>query len=218
MNRAAWFGCCAIVLVTMGGCASVFYQPTLSLGQSPLTIPARVKMNQFRDASPPDDKGMKVGGSSATEPGTMAGDLPTQITNAVLTDFSNNQVFERIQKRMETPDLILNGTIHRFYGKSGINTFGWITLPINIIWLLGLPMQSVYGAVDLEVSLQQPNGRPVATYRGKSEFSEYFSMYTNVQLASGTGLNKAFNVAIEQIRSQIMADVSKLSTQAVTRQ
>lgn len=219
MKRVAWLGWLgSLVLLVVSGCASISYKPSLSLGSSPSTVRARVQINQFKDASPPEEKGKKFAGFSATEPGTLAGDLATEVTNAVLIDFSNNQVFETIQKRMDKPDLILNGTIHRFYGQTGINALGLSTILVDVIWLFGLPIQSQYGAVDLEVSFQLPNGTPVATYRGKSEFSDSFSMYTNVALAIGTRLNKAFDDAAGQIRSQIVADANKLTARTAARQ
>ena len=193
------------------GCASISYKPSLSLGTSPSSVHARVQMNQLADASPPDEKETKFAGFAATEPGTLAGDLATEVTNALLTDFSNNQVFDTIQKRMTNPDLVMNGTIHRFYAQSGINALGWSTVWMDFIWLFGLPIQSQYGAVDIELTLQRPDGTTLGTYHGKSEFSESFSMYTNIQLAIGTRLNKAFDEAVGQIRSQLMNDTDKLA-------
>ena len=199
------------------GCSSISYKPSLSLGTSPTTVNARVQMNQLADASPPDEKEKKFAGFSATEPGTLAGDLATEVTNALLVDFSTNQVFDTIQKRMTNPDLIMNGTIHRFYAQSGLNALGWSTIVIDFIWFFGLPVQTQYGAVDIDVSLQRPNGVTVGTYRGRSEFSESYSMYTNIQLAIGTRLNKAFDEAVGQIRTQILNDQSKLTAQTDSR-
>src|SRR2546430_11141093 len=119
------------------GCASISYKPSLSLGTSPSSVHARVQMNQLADASPPDEKETKFAGFAATEPGTLAGDLATEVTNALLTDFSNNQVLDTIQKRMTNPDLVMNGTIHRFYAQSGINALGWSTIMIDFFWLFG---------------------------------------------------------------------------------
>jgi len=112
---------------------------------------------------------------------------------------------------MTNPDLVMNGTIHRFYAQSGINALGWSTVWMDFIWLFGLPIQSQYGAVDIELTLQRPDGTTLGTYHGKSEFSESFSMYTNIQLAIGTRLNKAFDEAVGQIRSQLMNDADKLA-------
>lgn len=210
MNRVIFITLCILASLLGSGCTSISYKPALSLGESQSSVQAKIQMNQLKDMSPPGDRETKAFGISATEPSTLAGDLSTEVTNAILTDFSNNQVFQTIQKRMEKPDLILNGTIHRFYGKAGINALGWVTLPVDIIWLFGLPIQDQYGAVDIEISIQTPKGSLVGTYRGKSEFSDNFSMYTNVMLATGTRLNKAFDDALRQIRSQILADKHKL--------
>jgi hypothetical protein len=95
------------------------YQPALSLGLSASTIHARVQMQDFLDASPPADKRHELLGSSATEPGTLAGDLATEVTNAVFTDFERNQLFTAIGKRLDAPDLIVTGSIRRFYGNAG---------------------------------------------------------------------------------------------------
>src|SRR5437870_5121493 len=111
----------APILVLVAGCASISYKPSLSLGPSPVTIHRKVQVDSFRDESPPRDKGRKVGGTSATEPGTMAGELGAEVTNAVLTDFNNNAVFETIRARVEDPDLIMRGTIRRFYGHAAPN-------------------------------------------------------------------------------------------------
>jgi hypothetical protein len=206
----------ALLVGVTVGCASISYKPSLSLGESPSSVHARVQMNQLVDASPPDEKEKKFAGFAATEPGTLAGDLSTEVTNALLTDFSNNQVFETIQKRMTDPDLVMTGTIHRFYAQSGINALGWSTIWMDPIWLFGLPIQSQYGAVDIELTLQR-GGTTLGTYRGKSDFSESFSMYTNIQLAIGTRLNKAFDEAVGQIRTQILNDASKLAARTDTR-
>ena len=194
------------------GCMSISYKPSVSLRESPRTIKATVKLETFADQTPQSDKERKVFGVSATEPGTLAGELVNEVTDAVLTDFNNNQVFETVKKRFENePDLIMKGTIRRFYGKVGPTTLMWITIPIDIIWFFGLPIQGDEGSVDLEVSIQRPNGTVLGTYRGQSQFSASYSMYTNPILGIGTKLNKAFSECIQQIRDQILNDEKKLS-------
>ena len=47
------------------------------------------------------------------------------------------------------------------------NGVGVITLPIWIIWFLGIPMQSSEGGVDLVVSVRRPDGTPLGTYSGQ---------------------------------------------------
>lgn len=203
--------CLALVAtILISGCASISYKPTVSLPDSPKTINARVKVEILVDKTPEEDKDSKVGGVSATAPGTLAGELGFEVTDAILVDFNNNQVFQEIKKRIENPDLIIKGSINRFYGKAGINELGWITLPIDIIWLLGLPIQTEEGMVDITVSVSKPNGTLVAEYNGKSEYTDTYSMYNNVTLNVPSKLNKSFSVAIKQIRDKMMEDEIRL--------
>jgi len=197
-------------LLLTPGCTPISYKPSLSLGESPTTVKCRVQIETFKDESPTADRGSKVAGTSATEPGTLAGDLAVEVTNAVLTDFSTNQVFESIQKRMDDPDLIMRGTIRRFYGHAGPNAIMWATIPVDIIWFFGVPIQSDEGAVDLEISFQRRDGSSVASYSGHSQFSAWYTIYTNPLLGIPTRLNKAFDQAVIQIRQQITADAEKL--------
>jgi len=197
------------LILTLASCASISYKPSLSLNESPKTIKVKALIETFIDESPAKDKTRKFGGTSAVEPGTISGDLATEVTNAVLTDFSINQVFKTIKKRIDDPDIIVKGNIRRFYAKGGPNTAFWITIPIDIIWLFGVPVLTNKGAVDLEISIYRPNGSLVGRYSAKSQFKESHSIYSDKRLAIGTQLNKAFSESISKIRQQILADESK---------
>ena len=134
------------------------------------------------------------------------------MTEAVLTDFNNNQVFETVKKRFEyEPDLIIKGNMRRFYGKAGPTTLMWITIPIDIIWFFGFPIFEDEGVVDLEVSIQQPNGAVLGTYNCQSKFSDSYSIYSNPTLGIGTRLNRAFSECLRQIRERILNDEKKYS-------
>ena len=204
------------VLALLSGCTSISYKPSLSLGPSLATIDRRVQIETFRDESPPGDRGKKVAGTSATEPGTLAGELSNEVTNAVLTDFHNNAVFKDVRRRLDAPDLVMRGTIRRFYAHAGPTPLMWATIPIDIIWFFGLPVQGDKGEVDLYVSLHRPDQSLVAEYHGRSEFSKWYTIYSNPVLGIGTRLNKAFDDAVDQIRRQMIADQAKLmaATQA----
>lgn len=67
-------------------------------------------------------------------------------------------------------------------------------------------MQSSEGEVDLEVSIRRPNGTVLGTYSGRSQFSDWYTMYNQPIYGVGTALNKAFNQAMQQIRDRILAD------------
>lgn len=195
------------------GCASINYRPVVSLGTSPKTIKANVKLETFVDVSPPSDKSSCFTGFSTCEPGTLEGELASDVTDAILTDFNNNQVFENLKKRYESqPDFVMKGTIHRFYGKYGSTPVFWLTIPVDIIWLFGVPIMSDDIMVDLEVSIERPDGSVVGIYRGQSAASKWYNMYQNVQFALPTRTNKAFSESVSQIREQILRDEAKFST------
>jgi hypothetical protein len=201
------------IVVLATGCSSMSYKPAVSLGISPQTIKANVQLETFVDQSPQSDKEGEFSGFSACEPGTLEGDLATDVTEAILTDFNNNQVFESIKMRFETePDLIMKGTIHRYYGKFGPTAAMWITIPIDIIWFLGIPVESDDGEVDLEVSIQRPDGTVLGIYHGQSSLSGSYSIYYNAALGLPTRLNEAFSESVAQIRDQILKDARKLET------
>jgi hypothetical protein len=168
----------------------------------------------FVDQSPAQDKETKPFGVSACEPTTLQGELTADVTDAVLTDFENNMVFSNIKQRFDTqPDLLMNGTIHRFYGTSAPDAAFWLTIPIDTIWLFGVPILHNKGDVDLEITLARPDGTVVGTYHGQADFSEFYSMYHNASFAVPTQLNNAFSQSIAQIRDQILKDSEKLTPQ-----
>ena len=211
MNKILLALALSVLVVSITGCASISYKPAISLGESPKTIKAKVKIDTFVDKTPADDKDAKVGGVSATAPGTLASSLDSEITDAVLSDFNNNQLFLETKKRIENPDLILKGNINRFYGKAGMNELAWVTLPLDILWLFGLPIQTDEGMVDITMQLTKPDGTLVGEYNGKYEYLDTFSMYNNPVLNVPSRLNKAFSEAVKQIREKILADDIKLT-------
>jgi hypothetical protein len=192
------------------GCTSVNYKPSVSLGMSPKTIKGSVKLETFVDASPSGDKSSVAFGVSTCEPGTLEGELVSDVTDAILTDFSNNQVFENIKKRPDgQPNYIVKGTIHRFYGKFGTTPVFWLTIPADILWLFGVPIMKDSIGVELEVSIERPDGTVIGNYRGQSSGSRWYNMYQNSQFALPTRTNKAFSESVAQIREQILKDEEK---------
>lgn len=212
MTYRFWLGF-SLIAVLLSSCTSVTYKPSLSLDKSPVKIKAKAQVEPFVDHSPRADKNRRIGGVSATEPKALAGDLTVEVTNAVVNDFLINGVFQEVGKNIDDPDLIVKGEIRRFYGKAGINNFGWLTYPANLmapIWILGLPVNSSEGAVDIVLTISRRDGALIGEYSGQAKFSDSYSVYSGETLAVGTRLNKAFNESIEKIRTQILADEQKL--------
>jgi len=202
---------CFVAAVALSGCTTISYKPSVSLSESPRTIRAKVQINKFTDQSPADDKDQKVAGVSCTAPGTLAGDLETEVTDAILTDFNNNQVFDTVKKKINDPDVILKGTINRFQGAVSPNAAFWVTLPIDLIWFFGIPITSEEIMVDLTIEAYKKDGSLIGKYSGISSFSDSLSMYNNPALAIPSHTNKCFSDAVKQIRDAMLLDESKLT-------
>jgi hypothetical protein len=202
--------CLIVTAFLISGCMSVSYKPAVSLGESPRTVNANARLEKFVDRSPASDQDTKFGGASATAPGTLAGDLETEITDAIFSDFSNNQLFASIKKRTDDPDLVLKGTINRFNGTSGPNAGFWATLPIDIIWFFGIPILSDDGVVDLTIEAYKRDNSLVGKYEGKCHFGENYTVYNNPIFGLQSRMNRCFSDAVKQIRDGIIADEGRL--------
>jgi len=149
------------------------YKPTLKMEHTVRTIPATVLVRPFADASPPEDKQAVSEWSLAqTGAGVMEGDLGALVTKAVIADFSATAVFRSIHRNQAHPDLVLSGTIRRFFGEVSLPS--WLRFP-GMSWMAHaywVPFQEWEGEVDLEVSLATPGGRVLATYRGRADYAE----------------------------------------------
>lgn len=212
-------GAVAILLLT--ACA-ISYKPTLKMEATFHTIPAKVLVQPLRDASPPDDKQDSTEASfSQTSPSMMEGDLGALVTKALVADFSATGVFQTLHRNQAKPDLILSGTIRRFYGQVSIPSWlhiSWMSWAAHAYWT---PFQQWEGEVDLELVLATPEGTVLGTYRGQADYSQvegrdhhYWSMPLYPAHAR---LNRAFTEAVEQIRDQIFGDREKLLA-AISRQ
>ncbi|MDE3018612.1 MAG: hypothetical protein KGI53_06305 [Nitrospirota bacterium] len=211
-SGAWWLLACTAVLLPA---CSVPYRPTLKMEAAIHTIPIKVLVRQLSDASPPDDKQASSEASlSQTSPGSMEGDLSALVTKALVADFSATGVFQTLHRNQPDPDLVLSGTIHRFYGQVSTPSWlhvSWMSWAAHAYWV---PFQQWEGEVDLELVLSTPDGRVLGTYRGQADYSQiedrhhhYWSMPLYPAHAR---LNRAFTDAVEQIRDQMFQDRDKL--------
>ncbi len=202
-------------LVLLTGCAALLftaclpYKPTLFLEKNFDTIPASVSVEALRDASPPDDK-EHVAEGVVSQTGLMEGDLSALVTQALVAGFSATSLFRSISNREAHPDLVLTGTIHRFYGQATVPS--WFVIP-GVAWAVNAfasPEQEWLGEVDLELTLAKPTGEALGTYRGHTtyrEMAESDSRYWSTPLyPAHARLNRAFTDAVQQIQEQILRD------------
>jgi len=202
------------VILFLTACA-VPYKPTLKLETTFQAIPARVLVQPLRDASPPDDKEDSTEASfSQTSSRSMEGDLSALVTKALVADFNATHVFRDLHRSQGNPDLILSGTIRRFYGQVSIPSWlrvSWMSWAAHAYWV---PFQQWEGEVDLELVLSTPDGLVLGTYHGQVEYRQvegrdrhYWSMPLYPAHAR---LNRAFTEAVEQIRDQMLLDRDRL--------
>ncbi len=204
---------CAVLCWVLALVACVPYKPALWLEKSPETIPATVKVQPLSDLTPPDDK-VPVADGVIAQTGTMEGDLSGLVTKAISADFSATAVFRSIRRNEDRPQLILGGTIRRFYGQAAIPF--WLRIP-GVNWMVNAlvsPVQAWQGEVDLEVTLATPDGRTVGTYRGRVQYQEIGDAdsrsWSMPLYPAHVRLNQAFTDAMAQIRDQILRDKATL--------
>ncbi len=210
LSLLVWMSCGTLLLS-----ACVPYKPTLFLDASPVTIPARVLVQPLRDASPQEDKEHATAQSfSQTSVDSLDEDLSALVTRAVIADFSTTSVFQSVAGTERTPDLILSGTIHRFYGE--VTLPSWAMIP-GVAWAVSVfwsPVQERHGEVDLELTLATPEGEILGRYRGCDKYGEVAGregrFWSMPVYPAHSRLNQSFTEAVRQIRDQMLDDRERL--------
>ena len=188
------------------GCQSLSYEPNATVGMSPEKIPLTVEVRTLKDVSPIEDRKRWLLGTAATAPGTLTGDLAEDVTKALIENLYFEGVFKDVKRKPKEPDIVLSGTLRRFYGKANLNTLGVITSLYAPLWLLGIPIYTSYGTVDLELTFDRPDGRRIAEYKSTVDFSELSSYWGNAELEIGTRLNRSFSEAVRDLREKMLKD------------
>ena len=161
----------------------------------------------------------QAGDGTITDPAYQDEPLADLVTTAILKDFRKNGVFDAIGRNTSSPDLVLQGEIHRFQER--VRSPRWLAIPLVnlLVMLFAAPVESHAVDVELELMLAYPDGTPLGQYRGQSQFTQEISVYDpEVWNAEGHRLNLAFTEAVRQIREQMLADekLMKASWRAVT--
>jgi len=202
--------CRALCLLTVAAalcaaCAAVRYQPSLVVGHVDEPIPVRVELRDLTDATPPEDARRTLGGTSATSHESLSGDLSIAVTDAILTNLRNDGFFTEVRRRAGAPDLVLSGTIRRFYGKSYVHPIGWLSS------LVGLPLFTSRGTVELELAFERADGQRVGAYHSEVSFAEWGTALDAPQRAIGARLDRAFGDAMRDLRAQMSRDRARLT-------
>ncbi len=207
-----------ILLLIFPGCVKYKgpgYTPNINLTKTSPSIPLKIDSRPLVDSSPPAGKesGYMTGsGSSATSKETLKGDLATLITTLLRGEFQRSNLFEAIDSDLPTPDLVLSGTIHRFYERT---TEPLIGLCCGLLTgFIGLPFFIEEGAVDLEPTLSSPDGKIVKTYRKQADYDKWMNAYDGRAwhpYRHGLYLNKTMAEVTTLLRDMILADRTLLT-------
>lgn len=184
-------GLAVVTALTAVGCASP--APVASGGAAP--IPVRVAVVTLVDSTSADTTSMPEGV-----------DLAGALSDVIAQRLREDAVFEVVERDLTRPDLVLSGTIQRFYGATKPNA-----LQVVLAILTGLSFESTDGAVELDLALERPDGERVASYRANAEFSKWKSVDTSDQTTLRAGLDEALRGALVDLGNQIRADRAKLS-------
>lgn len=189
--------------MTFIGCAQP-YTPTVDLSESPATIPIVVELHRFKESPnvrvPGQPYGLVAPGIKPATPGELA----DPITDAVLEDLQNSHVFEHIDTFDEHPDVILTGTINKFY--EAYRPKVWTKLPYakTVAKLVEADTHTARAEVDLEIVVLGANGVRIGTYRGHAAKTDDF--VPNEHNKPGARLNWALSEAVHQVREALIRD------------
>ena len=220
-----------IGITVFSSCTTISYTPKVTLDLSPQTINKSVLVEKIKDLSPVEDKANPFLGLSVTNEESLPSGLELEVTNEIVSDFSNNALFSNISRRVENPDFIIKGDINKFCGKSEINTFGKVSYfmamgaivlssvtgesaaLIGVVpmlsWYFGVPISKNTSHIEITLRVYNSKGDLQGTYVGKAEDRTSTNMYKNKALAVPSMTNKTFSIAIQDIRDQILKDIDK---------
>lgn len=218
------------LLSCIASCTTISYVPKVSLDVSPQTIKKTVMVEKFTDLSPVADRKNPFGGVSVTNDGALTGGLDLEITNAIVSDFAVNGVFSQISRKIDNPDYIMKGEIIKFSGKSEMNEYAKFAFAAGIVSViaapvlqnsliyfgvvplyscyLGIPVMRNSADIEIRIKLYDNNSNLLGTYRAKLYQDEMTSIYKNKMMAVPTLTNKTFSNVVQQLRDQILEDLS----------
>ncbi len=202
----------ATCIFLLSSCNTISYTPQVSLDISPITINKTLQVEKFIDKSPDEDKKTPFLGLSVTNEKAIINELSLGVTNAIITDFSINSLFEKTSRRVSNPDYFLEGEIIEFAGKSSLTTYGMISF-CSIVgvytWFLGMPVQKVETSVKLRVKLYDSDKKIIKIYEANSSNYQRTSVYKNNSMATPSLTNRDFSKVIEEIRLKIIDDINE---------
>lgn len=198
-----------VAVILTSGCIHNTYTPKIKLDESQKTIKAKVQVESFLDKSPAADRESTFAAPSATSSKVFEGPLlATTVMQAILNDFRSNAVFDSIRKHDQDADLVLKGTIYRFYMVKKLPWQAWVPFLGLVNLIAGGTASFLEGKVDIELILCRKDGTVINNYRAIVDVpEEEVSSYDQKAWEPvGDHLDKAFTEAVRRIRDLILAD------------
>lgn len=195
----------------LSACIATPYKPTLHLEDIRESLAVIVFQEPLRDLSPPDDHvPMSDHRVVITAPDRVEGELPALVARAIRSDFSATSVFSYFASTREQADLILTGTIYRFFGEIALPSWQLVPGMRTAVETLFSDGEQWQGEVNLELTLSTRDGRLVGIYHGRSRYQETASTGADAWSAplypAHARLNQAFTDVMVQIRTQLFQD------------
>ncbi len=152
-----------LIIFCYTSCTTVSYTPQVSLDVSPQSINKTVSVEKFNDLTNPKNKRNPFAGISLTHKRSLSNELNIEVTDAIISDFQTNNLFEEVSIDIEYPDYYMKGEILEYKGISKTTTFfktSVIALIPSII-LYGTTEQGVFliGTVPYLISMVAPVSR-----------------------------------------------------------
>jgi len=219
-----------IYISVLFSCTPLRYTPRVTLSPCEETINRKIEVKKFIDLSPLKDKKAKIDKYTITSDLSLSDSLDNLITNAIVSDFSENNLFAQVGRDVYEPDFILKGEVRKFSGLQTDSGFsatigilsigtviagGIIDAPVAVLAALGIVFVPYLGFtlgkhtsdVEIVVRVYDKNNNLIGEYEGKSSNSQKYSAYKNFKVTDlHRLLNEDFSKAIEQIRNQIIKD------------
>lgn len=208
-----------VPLLLLSGCYTYKgpqYLPSVELTRSSTPIQKKVLTHPLVDRSPEADKEtglMQWTGSSATAKGTLKGELAELVTQSLIGTMRRAHLFESIEADQASPDLVLTGTIHRFYERANEPM---VSVCCGFIGaFIGVPLLIEEGEIDIEIVLSTPEGKPIKNYRKRGDFNKWMNGYDGrawKRYSHGFYLNRIFSEVASQFIESISSDRAHFET------
>lgn len=205
MPRAVFAVTLMLPILLMIGCAKR-YDPVIQLEQSPKTIPIAAEIHRVTESAEMKVPGRPYGVvASGIEPAKL-GQFTGPITEALMEDFRTNHVVEEIDTYLDHPDVIMTGTVMKFYEIYKPKV--WTALPGAKVVAKFIQADTYTSKAEAELRLVilTAAGELIGIYRGHGTTTDDF--IPNEQHPPGARLNWALTEAVRQVREAMLQDAN----------